>query len=78
MALADVFDALISKRVYKEPMSVEKATQVIIEGRATHFDPAVVDAYLAGQATFVDIARRYADTDESLIAKAASLGPRPG
>ncbi|MBK8325072.1 MAG: two-component system response regulator [Betaproteobacteria bacterium] len=78
MALADVFDALISRRVYKEPMAVEKATQIIIEGRATHFDPAVVDAYLAEQATFIDIARRYADTDESLIAKAASLGPRPG
>ena len=77
MALADVFDALISKRVYKEPMSIEQATQVIVEGRGTHFDPAVVDAFLAERPAFEAIALRYADSEESLIAKAAALGPRP-
>lgn len=76
MALADVFDALISKRTYKEPMSVDRATQIIIEGRGSHFDPDIVDAYLAEQAQFVDIAGRYADSEASLAAKAASLGPR--
>ncbi|WP_461207393.1 HD-GYP domain-containing protein [Clostridium sp. DL1XJH146] len=46
MALADVYDALISKRVYKEGFSHEKAVEIIIEGRANHFDPNIVDAFL--------------------------------
>jgi putative two-component system response regulator len=77
MALADVFDALISRRVYKEPMPVAKAVQIIKEGRGTHFDPAVVDAFVAQQATFVDIAQRFADSEELLLAKAVAMGPRP-
>ena len=47
MALADVYDALISKRVYKPAFSHDKAKQIIIEGSASHFDPAVVQAFLA-------------------------------
>ncbi len=47
MAVADVFDALISRRSYKEPYSFEKAVAIIRENRGTHFDPAVVDAFLA-------------------------------
>lgn len=56
MALADVFDALISPRVYKAPMPVEDARRVIVEERGTHFDPAVVDAFLAERAAFDRIA----------------------
>lgn len=70
MALADVFDALISRRVYKEPLSVEAATAIIVAGRGTHFDPDVVDAFLAEQAQFVAIASRHRDTDEELQKKA--------
>lgn len=44
-AIADVFDALTSKRPYKEPFSVEKALQIIEEGRGSHFDPTVLDAF---------------------------------
>src|SRR5690606_12028402 len=44
MALADVYDALISKRVYKPAYTHEQAVAIILEGRGTHFDPDVVDA----------------------------------
>lgn len=61
MALADVFDALISVRVYKPAMSYEEARGFISDGRGKHFDPDVTDAFLADFAEFVAIARRYAD-----------------
>ena len=64
MALADVYDALISKRVYKPPMTHEKAVAIIREGRGTHFDPDVVDAFLALADTFRNIALTFADCDE--------------
>ncbi len=47
VALADVFDALTSKRPYKEPMPLEKAFAIITEGRGSHFDPEAVDAFFA-------------------------------
>ncbi len=46
VALADVYDALTSKRPYKEAFSHEKTVEIIIEGRGCHFDPVVVDAFL--------------------------------
>src|SRR4249919_1284411 len=61
MALADVYDALISKRVYKPGMTHEQATQIIREGRAMHFDPDVCDAFLEIQDEFRMIADRFAD-----------------
>jgi putative two-component system response regulator len=61
MALADVFDALISRRVYKLPMSVEVAATIICEGRGKHFDPDVVDAFMECLEDFRNIAARYAD-----------------
>ncbi len=61
MALADVFDALMSRRVYKPPMTLEEATEIILQGRGTHFDPDVVDAFMACRTEFADIAHRYAD-----------------
>ncbi len=63
MALADVFDALICRRVYKPPMPLEQASRIIIEGRSQHFDPDIVDAFVATAGTFADIARRYSDDD---------------
>jgi len=62
MALADVFDALISRRCYKEPMPAGQAHAIIAEGRGRHFDPDVVDAFLAGFASFCAIAERYRET----------------
>ncbi len=63
MALADVFDALISVRVYKAAMSFEQAHGIIVEGRGRHFDPDVVDAYLAIVDEFTAIAERYRDDE---------------
>ncbi|WP_295412761.1 two-component system response regulator [uncultured Thiodictyon sp.] len=62
MALADVFDALVSERVYKKPMPFAAAREIIGAGRGTHFDPDVVDAFLGAFDTFTAIARRYQDS----------------
>jgi putative two-component system response regulator len=70
MALADVYDALISRRVYKEGMSHEKAVQILIEGRDRHFDPDILDGFLEIQEVFRGIALRYADSDSDLEKKA--------
>ncbi|MET0094034.1 MAG: HD domain-containing phosphohydrolase [Sedimenticola sp.] len=63
MAVADVYDALISKRVYKPAFSHEKAMEIIQEGRGQHFDPDVVAALLAVEDEFVAISNRYADSE---------------
>lgn len=64
MAVADVFDALISKRVYKDAMTVAQARQLVEAGRGQHFDPDVVDAFLAHFGEFLAIAERYRDPAE--------------
>ncbi|MGH8807815.1 MAG: HD-GYP domain-containing protein, partial [Noviherbaspirillum sp.] len=64
MALADVYDALISKRVYKPAFPHEKAVAIIAEGRGKHFDPDMVDAFIAIADDFLDIAGRFADEPE--------------
>ena len=69
MAIADVYDALISRRVYKEGMPHEKAVGIIQESRATHFDPDVVDAFMAIHEDFRAIAQRFADSDQDLAKK---------
>jgi putative two-component system response regulator len=61
MAVADVFDALISPRVYKPPMPFEQARDIIAAGRGQHFDPDMADAFLAGFEEFTTIAQRYRD-----------------
>ncbi|MCW5626724.1 MAG: HD domain-containing protein [Burkholderiales bacterium] len=61
MAVADIYDALISRRCYKEPFSHDKAVGIIREGRGTTFDPVVIDAFFAVEATVIDIAARYQD-----------------
>ncbi|KJY84887.1 metal-dependent phosphohydrolase [Vibrio galatheae] len=59
MALADVYDALISERVYKKAFSHEKAKAIILQGNGNHFDPQVVDAFIAIENEFVAIANKY-------------------
>lgn len=61
MAVADVYDALINSRVYKPAMSNEETIDIITDGRAKHFDPDIVDAFLAIQLKFREIAQRYND-----------------
>lgn len=65
MAVADVYDALVSKRVYKPPFSHEQAVGIILEGRGSHFDPDMADAFTELQAEFHDIAQRFSDEDTS-------------
>jgi adenylate cyclase len=62
MALADCYDALTSNRVYKAPLSHEKAIQIITEEKGSHFDPEIVDAFLEAQDNFRQIALKYADS----------------
>ena len=64
MALADVFDALISPRVYKPPMSFAEARSIIHEGRGKHFDPDIVDAFIADFSVYCAIAERYHDAED--------------
>lgn len=73
MAVADVYDALISRRVYKEGMPHEKAVAIIQEGRGQHFDPDIADAFLAKHDEFHAIALQFRDSDQELHDKAASL-----
>ncbi|WNJ94263.1 two-component system response regulator [Vibrio ruber] len=61
MALADVYDALISERVYKPAFPHQKAVRIIKKGSGTHFEPAIVAAFLAIEAQFKEIARTYRD-----------------
>jgi len=69
MAVADVYDALISRRVYKTGMPHEKAVQIISEGKNTHFDPDMVDMFIELQDEFKAIAARFADSDEDIAKK---------
>jgi len=62
MAVADVFDALTTKRVYKAPMPTGQAIQLILDGRGTQFDPSAVDAFAGAAEDFAAIAHRYADS----------------
>lgn len=58
-AIADVFDALTSKRPYKEPFSLEKSFAIIQESKGSHFDPKVVDAFFAINDEILKIKQEY-------------------
>jgi len=61
MAVADVYDALISKRVYKPAFPHSQAINMMLEGRGEHFDPVIIDALIAVEDAFLQIACAYAD-----------------
>jgi putative two-component system response regulator len=61
MAVADVYDALISRRVYKPAFSHEESVRIMREGRGSHFDPDILDAFLQIEETFRTIAQQYSD-----------------
>ena len=63
VALADVYDALTTKRVYKAAFSQEKAKSIILEGRGKHFDPVIVDAFLSSEERFIKIHRALSEGD---------------
>jgi putative two-component system response regulator len=60
MALADVYDALIARLPYKDPMPLEEANRIIFEGRGTHFDPLLVDVFSQLLDEFAEVTRTYA------------------
>ena len=61
VAVADVFDALMSKRVYKDAMPLEQVRGILLEGAGEHFDPQLIDAYQQIEDELVGIHRRLAD-----------------
>ena len=75
MTLADVFDALISRRVYKEPFPLHEVREMLSTERGRHFDPDLLDAFIEGFDEFADIARRYPDEHEAAPAPAPLAEP---
>ena len=73
MAVADVYDALISERVYKPAYSHEQAVEIIRDGRGSHFDPDMVDAFLTLSEEFRRIAQQFADAEPAWLAEADRL-----
>lgn len=68
MAVADVYDALVSKRVYKGPLLHENAVALMSREKGSHFDPDLADAFAAHADLFRQIAHKYADFDEERAA----------
>ncbi len=66
-AIADVFDALTSRRPYKEPFSEDKSLSIIKEGRGRHFDPDVTDAFFAIQDEILDIKKHYDEENQQVF-----------
>lgn len=64
MAVADVYDALVSERPYKKPMTHDQAAKIIIDGRGQHFDPDIVDAFIELQEKFQEIAEKFSDPSD--------------
>jgi putative two-component system response regulator len=69
MAVADVYDALISRRIYKPPYPHEDSVDIIREASGAHFDPDMVDAFLALANQFNKLAQKYADSEEDVQKK---------
>jgi Response regulator containing a CheY-like receiver domain and an HD-GYP domain len=61
MAIADVYDALISKRPYKAPMTHEVAVKIIMEGKGTHFDPVITGVFFEIEQEFNHIAQKFSE-----------------
>jgi putative two-component system response regulator len=73
-AIADVFDALTSKRPYKEAFPLEKAFGIIQEGIGSHFDPEIGAAFFAAKDKVAGVRKRFADRGESLLRKLVGNG----
>ena len=61
VALADVYDALTSKRCYKEAFRHELARGIILDSSGSHFDPDVVDAFIEAESEFIAVAERFGE-----------------
>nr|WP_321266288.1 two-component system response regulator [uncultured Sulfurimonas sp.] len=74
MAVADVYDALISQRVYKNAMSHEKAVEIIKQANGSKFDSLIVDVFLKHQDDFLSIAKHYFDDKSIITQKKEQIG----
>ena len=63
VAVADVFDALSSKRVYKDPMPLEKTLSIMKNDAGTHFDPKLIELFMDNLDDFLEIQKRFPDSD---------------
>jgi len=61
VALSDVYDALVSKRIYKNIYSHDMSKNIILNDSGIHFDPIVVDAFLICEEKFIEISARFAE-----------------
>ena len=66
-----MFDALTSVRPYKEPVPIEKSFEIIKQGRGSHFDPDVIDAFFAIQDEILSIKEKYKDEQASQLTRMA-------
>ena len=61
MAIADVYDAMVSDRVYKKAIPHAEVIKTILEGRGTHFDPDIVDAFIEAEQEVMQISEFFSD-----------------
>lgn len=73
MAVADVYDALISRRVYKPAMTHEQAVAIIRDGRGEQFDPDITDAFIRIEGEIRGIANRFRDSNEAIVEQAERM-----
>ncbi len=76
VAVADVYDALTSKRVYKDAFAHHVARNIILKDSGTHFDPDVVDAFLAVEAEFVEIRNALFESEAQECRLSTMVGAR--
>ena len=72
-SVADVFDALTSRRPYKEPISVDESCSIIVEGRGIRFDPAVVDAFFSAMDEVLAVKDQFPDASRSRLVEMVGL-----
>ena len=66
MSVADVFDALVSLRVYKPPMTLDRAFSIIMEGAGNHFDPEIVEVFFAAKDRIIAAKKMFEDYEHQL------------
>jgi len=64
MALSDVYDALVSRRTYKDALTHEQAKRIILKGKKSHFDPDIVDAFIKREDEFIKIMEEFKDNSK--------------
>jgi putative two-component system response regulator len=67
VALADVYDALTSRRVYRDALPHAQAKKIILSERGTHFDPDIIDAFIQTEGEFIAIRERFKDDEHKAI-----------